>query len=322
MTVTEFANYESFESELFAKLKKESNKALKLIDENEKLIKYNLNSKKFVNEFNNIILDNNNKIKNFKIFEAVLNHRLFTDVLAQFRESDVLVRACRSVVKHYTYVYDKNSYEEYYNKDLIKWLLTMNINYGIQDELGRTALMYAVKYESLDFAVKEMIPGKHINLLDKDGNSVLFFASEAYFTLDKFAKYKDLFDNNHVNNNNENLILYAARNRKMNCNEYIKSLRKFDCTEPNLMNNNGMTAAMYLVYYGQYEQLEYFLKENKGKINVNEVNNFGNSLVNVLIKKYYEFYSERIEEKKRIWYKSCPLQKICTLLQSFSWKRL
>jgi len=81
---------------------------------------------------------------------------------------------------------DPNSYNEYFNKKLIKWLLTMNINYGVQDELGRTALMYAVKYKDEYFAVEKMIHGKHINLLDKNGNSVLFHACEAYFTLEEF----------------------------------------------------------------------------------------------------------------------------------------
>jgi len=112
MTVTEF---ESFKNVLFTNLKKENSKALEIIDENEKLIKFYLNGddqaliKKFVTDFNNVILDKNVKYDNYKLFESVLNHRLFTKVLNQFRESDILIRACADVKMFYIYVHSKVS---------------------------------------------------------------------------------------------------------------------------------------------------------------------------------------------------------------------
>jgi len=298
MTATEF---ESFENILFTNLKKGNTKALKIIEENEKLIKFYLNDdqtiiKKFVTDFNNVLLDRNVKYDNYKLFEEVLNHRLFTKVLDQFRESDILIRACADVKMFYVFVHNPNSYNEYFNKKLIKWLLTMNINYGVQDELGRTALMYAVKYKDEYFAVEKMIHGKHINLLDKNGNSVLFHACEAYFTLEEFLKYRDLFDVNHLNNKNENLFLFAARNKKINCYEYLDVLKKYNDYDVNIVNDEGMTATMYVISHGQYKILQYLLKNYQ--IDVNHVNKFGNSLLSVLINSYYEYYCKNIEREE------------------------
>jgi len=111
MTATEF---ESFENILFTNLKKGNTKALKIIEENEKLIKFYLNDdqtiiKKFVTDFNNVLLDRNVKYDNYKLFEEVLNHRLFTKVLDQFRESDILIRACADVKMFYVFVHSKVS---------------------------------------------------------------------------------------------------------------------------------------------------------------------------------------------------------------------
>jgi len=293
-----YSEIESFEKELFSKLKKNSSKSLKIIENNRKKIDFYFNGKdttqlvKFVNDFNEVVSDK--KIKKYKMFEAVLKHPYFTRVLEQFRQSDILVKACGNVEKHYMFVDSPNSYNESFNKDLVKWLLTMNMNYGVQDELGRTALMYAVKYEDLDFVVKEMMNGNHIHILDNDGNSVLFHASETYRTLDKFVKYKHLFNHNHLNYNNENLILYCAKYRKINCYEYFDVLRKYDCKNYDLINNNGKTAAMYFAIYGQYKELEYIIKNYH--IDSNFVNSYGNSLSSVLIKKHYEFFYKNITD--------------------------
>lgn len=298
MTVTEF---ESFENVLFTNLKEGNKNALKIIDENEKLIEFYLNGdnqtiRKFVTDFNNLLLDKNVKYDNYILFENILNHRLFTKVLDQFRESDILIRACADVKKCYIYFNNPNSYDEKFNKKLIEWLLTMNINYGVQDEKGRTALMYAVKYKDEYFAVKKMMHGKHINLLDKNGNSALFYASEAYFTLEEFLKYKNLFDVNHLNNKNENLFLFATRTKKINCFESLKVLKKYSNYDVNIMNDEGMTAAMYMISRGEYKLLEYLLENYN--IDVNHVNKFGNSLLSVLIKSYYEFYCKTIEKEE------------------------
>jgi len=296
MTVSTF---ETFEKDLFEKLRKNSKGYLKIIEENEKLIDNYLNGndqsyvQQFVNNFNDVVLDR--KIKKYKLFEAVLNHKLFTNVLAQFRQSDVLIRACKDLAKHRVFV-EREDYDESVNKNVVEWLLTMNINYGVQDELGMTALMYAVKPVKLHFAVKKMMSGKHIYLLDNNGNNVLFHSADNFFTLEKFLKYKDVYDGNHLNNDNENILSYCSRNRKITNIEFLKMLGEFHCTEPNITNREGKTAAMYLTEYIRYKELDYFVKNYK--IDPNAVNKFGNSLVSVLSKKYYQYISKIIQEDK------------------------
>ncbi|OUM57483.1 hypothetical protein PIROE2DRAFT_17523 [Piromyces sp. E2] len=234
----------------------------------------------FVNEINNSVFKPN--IKKFSIFEVILKHKLFTNVLAQFRESDVLIRACK-------------------NGDRLpaEWLLTMDINYGVKDDYGMTALMYAVKKTHLSGIVKEIMStnGKHIQLCDYYGNNALFYATERVETLDNFLKYKNIFSPNHVNNDNENIILYCCRYGKMKGENYLDILNKYDCKDPNLTNSEGKTAAMYLAELCKYKELEAFIQFYK--IDPNYKNKFGNSILSVFIKAYYTFYITKAEEIPR-----------------------
>jgi len=294
MTVSDF---ETFEKKLFSKLKKNSKKSLDIIKKNEKLLEhclYNINNvNKFVKDFNDVVLDV--KVKKYKLFEEVLNHKLFEKVLDQFRESDVLIRACKSIKRYYQ-SYEFEDHSERGNFKVIKWLLTMGINYGVQDEKGMTALMYAVKFVKLDFAIEKMMHGKHTNLLDKNGNSVLFHAAENFFSLEKFVQYKDLFNPNHLNNDNENFLLYCSRYGKITSPEFLALLSKFDCDAPNITNSKGKTATMYLLEHGRYKEIPGFVKQYN--IDPNYVNKFGNSLVSILIKKYYNFYMKTVGVKE------------------------
>jgi len=295
MTISEF---ETFEKELLKQLRKDNKKCLKVIEKNSKLVEKYLNGddvttiKKFVNDFNNVVLDR--EVKKYKYFEAVLKHNLFTKVLAQFRESDVLIRACRDVKILY-YNYDFQDHEESCNTKVIKWLLTMNMNYAVQDENGMTALMNAVKYVKLKFVVKELINNEKLrNQLDNDGNNVLFHAANNFFSLEKFLPYKDMYDPNYVNNNNENILLYSCRLGRLVNEKYCEIIKKINCTEPNISNADGKTAAMYLAEYGRYKELKDYIEYYK--IDPNYVNKFGNSLVSVLVKKYYKYYSIKTAE--------------------------
>lgn len=110
MTKTEF---ESFSALFFEQLKVQAKEIIKTIDNNSKVIEYYLMDpksdlmKEFIHNFNNVVVET--KVKNYKLFKKVLQHNLFIQVLNSFRNSDVLVRACKAL-----------------NKDAIKWLL----NYG------------------------------------------------------------------------------------------------------------------------------------------------------------------------------------------------
>jgi len=298
------SDYQNFETELLVQLKNENKKYLKTIEDNSKLVEYYLNSKdlthvkQFVKSFNNTVLDPN--IKKYKYFEAVLNDKLFTTVLAEFRESDVLIQACKKAKR---VPKDYQASPKSVNKEAIKWLLTMGINYGVQDDSGKTALMYAMQTEDLSFVVKEIMStnGKHIQLLDNNGNNALFYATETINTLDKYQKYAEMFNPNHLNNDNENIILYSCRYNNMKISvDYLKKIMKYNCTEPNVMNREGMTALMYLVDHcyvnGVPDIIKAFIKEFN--IDPNEKNKFGNSLLSVFIDSYYRFYSKCIVETK------------------------
>ncbi|OUM64608.1 hypothetical protein PIROE2DRAFT_8523 [Piromyces sp. E2] len=284
------SNFEDFENNFFDKLKKESKKSIKCINENRKLIEYNLNEKdlyqvrQFVKKFNDIVL--NKAIEKYKLFEEILNHELFTAVLAQFRKSDVLIRACKIV-----------------NVNAVKWLLTMNIDLEVQDdECGATALMYAAKCTMLDFALKKMmgINGKHIYLLDNEGSNVVFYAAENLLTFQEFLHYtkKYHFDFNYINKRNENLILYCSRNRKISSQRsraFIDLLLKYNTEDHNIVNDSGKTAAMYLAEGFRYNELLYYVK--KYNIDPNFKTKQGNTIASVFIKKYYELYVNRISDK-------------------------
>jgi len=292
------SDFELFEKELFEQLKKNSKKSLKVIDKNSKLVDFFLNSGdqatvvKFVNDFNDVVLDK--KIKNYKYFEEVLKHGLFTNVLAYFRESDVLIRACQDVKRCYV-SYEFQDHYEVINNNVLKWLLTMNINYEVQDEKGMTALMYAVKAVKMKFVVKELIKQEYLAYqLDNEGNSVLFHAAESFFSLEKFLKYKNMYDVNHVNNNNENILTYCSRLGRITSEEYFNMLMKVNCIDGNVVNTDGKTAAMYLSELGRYKELELFIEHYK--IDPNFVSKPGHSLVSVMIKKYYNYYAVKTAE--------------------------
>jgi len=248
------------------------------IDENQKLVENYLNGKddiyikKFVNDINKVIIEPT--INKYKLFESVLKHELFTKVLAEFRKSDVLINACKAM-----------------NKNAVKWLLTMDINYGVQDDLGMTALMYSAKQASLDFVVEKMIKtkGEHLHLKDYNGNNVLFHATHCPDNLNKLLKSS--ININELNNDHESLLLYCSRYNKTRSFDILHKNKVFD---PNLSNCVGKTIAMYLVEHARFRELKSFVKNNN--IDPNYVNKFGESLVSVYVKKYYQYYIGNIGE--------------------------
>jgi len=286
MTISEF---DTFENEFMGYLKKDSKKCLKMIPKNSKLIENYLygsdltNVIKFVKDFNEAVLNPN--VTKYKLFENILKESLFSNVLAQFRQSTVLVDACKNC-----------------NKNAAKWLLTMDINYGVQDESGKTALMYAVKFSQLFFVADKIIKtnGKHINIGDNNGNTALFYAVENWETLKNIYKYKEYFDVNHLNNKNENLITFSARNRRIKHIQYFETLTKFGCKDGNLTNTLGKTAAMYLAENGRYKELRELIKHYN--IDPNYVNEYGNCLVSCFVKGYREYFTERILDKEGFGY--------------------
>jgi len=272
------SEFDNFKNSLFLQLRNNSIDYLKTIEKYKKLIENYLNShdptdtKKFVKELNDVILEP--QIKKYKIFESLLNHKLFTKVLANFRNSDILIKACKTV-----------------NKSAVEWFLTMNMNYGTRDDVGATALMYAVEHTSLSFAVEAIMKsnGDHIHFADMYGNNALFYATNSPDIFKKLLKSK--IDIKHINNNNESLLLYCSKLDRIRAFEILCKNKSFD---PNLCNSEGKTTAMYLVEHGRFREVKTYVKDNS--INPNFINKFGDSLVSVYIKKYYQQYIGNIGE--------------------------
>jgi len=269
---------QNFENQLFSQLKAENNDYLTTIESNKKIINEYLNSqdvnsiKAFVHEFNTTVLEA--KVKNYKPFENVLNHSLFNKVLVAFRNSDIMVRACKIV-----------------NKNAVEWLLKMNINYNYQDENGMNALMHAAEHASLNFALEKIINGGNfdINMLDNNGNNALFHSTNTPDNLKTMLKTK--INKHQLNNDGESLLLYCSRYDKFRSFEKLTKEKIYD---PNLCNCVGKTTAMYLVENGRYNELKTFIKKNK--IDPNYINKFGQSLVSVFVQKFYRQYIGDIGE--------------------------
>jgi len=134
-------DFGEFRNEFFTDLKAKKKELLIKIDSKKELLRENLGENateeiinSFVEDINTIILESKRK---FSLIEKVLKKDVLKRVYASWKNSNVLVKACKN---------EKAS--------AIKWLLTMEVNPSVQDENGMTALMYAVKNPHLLTAVK------------------------------------------------------------------------------------------------------------------------------------------------------------------------
>jgi len=266
--------YEKFENELLSYLidDNKKKKCIDLIENNKNVIQIYLNEaekpfhlENLIKKLNEIIIE---KLKKFKLIEKVLRHDLFTKVLSEFRESNVLIEACKKV-----------------KVDVIKWLLKMDINYLVQDEDGMTALMYAIKYPSLVSISKKLLKNKDIVYLsDKNDETVIFHALSNYEGLKLFFEKDYNVDFNHINKNNENLLIKSCKNN--NFSHYESILKRTE--DINLVDNDGKTVAMYLVEKCRPNELR-FLKDKN--LNVNYKNENNETLVSIIMKNFNEIYT-------------------------------
>ncbi|KAG4107790.1 hypothetical protein H8356DRAFT_1379447 [Neocallimastix lanati (nom. inval.)] len=118
-----------------------------------------------------------------------------------------------------------------------------------------------MEHASTDFAVSKLLNEKSANMLDNNGNNVLFHATNAPDILKKLLKSNIRM--NRLNNDGEDALLYSCR-------------------------------SMYLVENARYREVESLIKS--GKVDPNYCNKFGNTLVSVYIKRYYQQYIGNIGE--------------------------
>ncbi|ORX44868.1 ankyrin [Piromyces finnis] len=223
--------------------------------------------KSFIKEFNNVILKTNKNRRNFRIFERVLKHNLFTEVLSEFRNSTIFVNACKKK-----------------RVNLIKWLLKMGINQEVQDNYNRTALMFLSKVPILIFAVKKILRKNKncIELTDNLGRTALFYAAnnrEATYELIKAGA-----NLNHKDIQGNNIFNYCCKNEfYYNLIQLIYN-RKCDL---NSKNNEGKGALSYLSENNNY----WVIKQLTKKLNTRDKKVvFDNSqeVISILIKQIYQ----------------------------------
>jgi len=173
----------------------------------------------------------------------------------------------------------------------------MDINPCIQDEDGKSALMFAAEHNFEEVINKYLDYCDVLNLEDKNGDNVLFysvrnpkFIENDVIKNNKFAV--DLFqsniDVNHVNHRGETILTYCCKNKIYKpINPYLLLNGNID---PNILDENDYTASMYLTENGRYRELLYIHRKNG---NLDYVNKKGESALSILINKYYSYDKEQ-----------------------------
>jgi len=240
-------DFQKFQRQLLTEIVNDSKDCFNTIEDNKELIEHYLYDNTDAPVYVTSLVQNINDIvifdlKKFKTLEKVLKHTSFQKVLGEFRESDVLIRACENG-----------------NKKAVDWLLTMNMNIRTTDGKGMTAFMYAVQHSDLLSVVEFLLKiadEKYLNIKDNDGNTAIFHAIKNKEVLEKMLEYKKI-NIYHINNNNENLFTYACKN------DYVilfNTLIKLNF-DFNLCSRSGKTAAMYLEENGRHFQLKTLMNE-------------------------------------------------------------
>jgi len=267
-------DFENFINEILTDVNNNNNACLNKINNNKILIeahlgKYGDSAKinDFIDKLTNIIL--NNKKSNLRLIEKILKHSSFENVLNEFKNSRILVEACK----------------EGENKKVIKWLLKLKMNNYVRDGEGRTALMLASKNPKLKFVAKNIIKQKDgsIDLLDNNGNTALFYAAHNPKLLKTFLRHPNV-NNDHVNHDEDTILIYCCR---MNLIKSVSMVMTETDININAINKEGRNAAMYAVENGMYKILYHFISRKFNAKYVNEKNGKKENLYTILINEIY-----------------------------------
>lgn len=142
--------------------------------------------------------------------------------------------------------------DTYLNTNVLKFLGDY-IDLNITDEKGRTPLFYlvqngALNVDSFNFAIEK---GANINHIDDEGNNVLLALIQEILKINPREKetIKNLLDMipwlidehvdyNHCNNNGDNALMLATKNRNI---KLVETLLEYE-VDPNFINDRNETA--------------------------------------------------------------------------------
>ena len=261
--------YKIFENNFFNNLKNQNSQCINDITVNQDIIKkYLCNEGSFVNEFveklNDVILHH---LKKVDLINKVLQNELFETVLSVFRESNILLCSCMNII----------------DEKIIKWILKMDTNPYHVDKYGMNALMYAAKSPALFFVVQHFIDTnneKVLNHIDNNGETVLFHSLFNYKAL--VALIKTSIDVNHQNNRQETLLVYCSKHE--NARIAIQFFSGHPQLDPNILDEEGMTAPLYLIENSSHRQLD-LLKNIDMNYRCEKTND---NVMSLLFKKLYD----------------------------------
>jgi len=266
--------FKNFEKEFFKDLNILNHNCINIIENNKDLIQNNLgeqgninNIESFINGINECILLQASS-NDFNLFEQILRHSFLATVFEAFKKSDILIRVCNN-----------NNGK---CKDLLLWLLTLNIDYCVQDNNGMTALMYAVKNPNLLFIVKDIIKnGKEcLKIVDNHGENAIFHALQNNEALEEIVKTD--IDINQKNHKGETVLIYCCQHDISSAMPYLMNRPDIDV---NIVDNKNWTAAMYLAEKAKNTELRSL---NLRCCNYDYVNEKNESVLSIIIQKLYE----------------------------------
>jgi len=159
-------DFAEFKTSLIEKIKSDKKHGCdKVIESHQKLIDEYFNRKENYSYVKEFVHDLCELVLSGYTSSSILNllkNPSFAEVAAEFKQSDVLVKACQ----------DKGK------KKVAEWLLkNVDMNLEAKDESGRTALMVAAENDFTTM-VKTLLTKKEVdvNAVDSNGNSALFYA--------------------------------------------------------------------------------------------------------------------------------------------------
>ncbi|ORX75099.1 ankyrin [Anaeromyces robustus] len=282
--------FDNFKHQLLLNIKNNDNSYHTIIKQNNHIISEYLNRperleyvKSFINGLINIIIDTNDS-NDFHSIEYLLNLPIMNLVLEQFKQSNIIFRACD----------ESSNY-----KNIINWALTMNINLYSKDELGHTALMGAVTHYNLGFLVDlilEKCTKEYANSKDINGNTALFYAIPH---IQLFKKLLDFgLDYNHVNMDGDNVLMYACKKDKLQMFDILIKKPDFNIYQN---NNVGKNLAMLLIE--KKRGSEFKMLTSLYNIDINYKNRYNETLLSTFIKTYYSFIDNKIIITENFKYK-------------------
>jgi len=289
-------DFNNFETKFFSNLKNENENYLEFIDNNRDLIEsFNgLNGNtdtlnEFLNKLINFIVYDIKVESIFSAIENILKHPVMAKVLEFFQQSNILIKVCENSVKKITRSNKLNDNEDSINNDfekidknLIKWLFTINIDPCVQNEEGITALMFSAQYPELLFVVKYLIKNSPqcLSLQDKKGENALFYSLRNPVAFKELIKSE--IDVNQQNIFGETALIYCCKNEIYEMiPELLNNRRDINV---NQTDKEDRTAAMYLAEKGRNKE---FRALNLRCCFYDYKNHKNESVISILIKKLY-----------------------------------